>query len=638
MQTNGGRCRHLTVKDVKCFFYTMSIPESWTKFLAFNKVVPPEALPPDMQGRTVYLASRVLPMGFLNSVSLAQHVHRNLVAWSGDKVVTDETIGVNAPEAELRKDRAHPVGSPLWRVYLDNYDLLEKVKATSMVNLEGSCAPGVLALRQEYEVWGVPRNTKKAVQRSTRCELQGATVDGVEGIAYPRESKIGKYFGLAYTLCQMERAHQKQWQVACGGLVYFSMFRRPLLGSLNRVWGHIESYNSGPPGARVSPPDCKLETLRFLGLLPLGRMDFRLPMHEMVSCSDASSGGGGLCASAGLTPVGEMVSQGALRGDIPEHRGEMSVLCVGLFDGISALRVALDVLGVQVLGHVSIDKHPPARRVVESHYPGTIFVEDVASVNEEMVTEWATQFSQASLVLVGAGPPCQGVSGLNYDRKGALVDARSSLFQHVPRIISLLKAGFPWCAVHHLMESVASMDDVDKDVMSEGIGSTPILCDAGEISWCRRPRYYWFSWDMPEDDHHLWVRDREVPEVKLVGRQELDMVLQPGWIKVDPLRAFPTFTTSRPSPKPGRKPAGLRTCNTDEVQRWQQDQHRFPPYQYRLDNCVVNSRNLVRVPDVSERELMLGFPLHYTAACLPKGQRKGDVYNDTRLTLLGNTP
>ena len=34
---------------------------------------------------------------------------------------------------------------------------------------------------------------------------------------------------------------------------------------------------------------------------------------------------------------------------------------------------------------------------------------------------------------------------------------------------------------------------------------------------------------------------------------------------------------------------------------------------------------------------MLGFPLHYTAMCLPKSQRKGTEYNDTRLTLLGNS-
>ena len=39
-------------------------------------------------------------------------------------------------------------------------------------------------------------------------------------------------------------------------------------------------------------------------------------------------------------------------------------------------------------------------------------------VAEEMVRSWAGKFSQVGLVVLGAGPPCQGVSGLNASRKG----------------------------------------------------------------------------------------------------------------------------------------------------------------------------------------------------------------------------
>ena len=450
-------------EDVKCFFYIMAVPHYWVKYLAFNKVVPDQVLPEERKGRTTYVASRVLPMGFLNSVSLAQHVHRNLVSWSKPQEGEDETI-INAPQQELRKDRPMTVANPNWRVYLDNYDLLERVKATEMTSLEGTCAPGVLALRQEYEIWRVPKNMKKAVERSPYCEVQGTTVDGNKGRAFPRKGKLSKYFNLALSLVDLPVARQKQWQVVCGGLDYFSMFRRPLLGSLNRVWSHIESFNDAPRPVQLSPSDCKLEVLRFLGMLPLCRMDFRLDMHEMVTCSDASTEGGGACASVGLTPMGGMVSQGSLRGELPENRGDFTVLCIGLFDGISALRVALDVLGVQVLGHVSVDKRKLAQCVVESHYPATIFVDSVEEVDEEMVSQWSAKFSQCSLVLLGAGPPCQGVSGLNCDRRGAIHDERSSLFVHVPRIRNLLQRGFPWCPVHHLMESVSSMDQRDRQL------------------------------------------------------------------------------------------------------------------------------------------------------------------------------
>lgn len=630
------QCLLVSSEDVKCFFYTMSVPKAWTKYLAFNKLVPDCVLPPTLQGSRVYVASQVLPMGFLNSVSLAQHVHRNLTLKSQEMGAGREC---NAPEHELRKDRPFPSGDALWRIYLDNYDLLEKVEATQMVDLEGTQAPGVLALRHEYEFWDVPRNIKKSVQRSSRCEVQGATVDGLLGVAYPRESKLCKYFAMALDLCQRRGATQKQWQVVCGGLVYVAMFRRPLLGGLNKVWQHIESYGGPCHRYQVTPPECKLEVLRFLGCLPLARMDFRLDMHGMVTCSDASNTGGGVCASTATTPFGYLVAQGGLRGELVENRSDHMVLTVGLFDGIGALRVALDALGAQVIGHVSVEKEDFARRVVEAHYPGVIALEKVEDVDAGVVKEWSAKFSQASLVLLGAGPPCQGVSGLNADRRGALKDCRSSLFSHVPRIRDLLKKYFRWCPVYTLMESVASMDQKDRDVMSEAIGMRPLSCNAGTFTWCQRPRLYWVDWEIDNE----YTQEPELSgewspvQVTLTGTQDITEVTRRGWLKVDPDQPFPTFTTSRPQGKPGRKPAGLQSCSEQDLRRWAADSHRFPPYQYRQQHCLVNRQNTLRVPDVAERELMLGFPLHYTAACLPKGMRKEPNYSDARLYLLGNT-
>eukprot|EP00435_Cladocopium_sp_Y103_P050459 s406_g15.t1 len=625
--------QHLLVssEDVKCFFYTMAVPQCWTKFLAFNKPVPHEVLPPHLHGKSVYIASRVLPMGFLNSVSLAQHVHRTLVLRSGSG-------SVNAPELEHRKDRPIPEADATWRVYLDNYDLLEKVEATQLVQVEGTTAPGVLALRQQYEHWEVPRNTKKAVTRSAHAELQGATVDGERGIAFPREVKLSKYFSMALALCLQDRATQRQWQVACGGLVYFTMFRRPLLGSLNQIWRHIEDYAGSPTWYRKTPDDCRLEVLRFLGALPLARMDFRLDVHPLVTCSDASTTGGGICVSRGTTPVGRMVAQGSLRGELPETRSGAAVFAVGLFDGIGALRVALDALGVPVLGYVSAEKEASGKRVVETHFPGVITVDDVRDITEEMVRSWSTQFSQCTLVLVGAGPPCQGVSGLNADRLGALRDARSSLFTHVPRVRDLLRRHFVWCPVHTLMESVASMDAKDREIMTEAIGEEPLLCDAGCFTWCHRPRLYWLSWEVTHDESTLLLRrEGEVERIEFEGQQPLEQVLRKGWSKVDPTSPFPTFTTSRPQMKAGRKPAGIKQCQDHELQRWADDLHRFPPYQYRDGHCVRNRQGTLRVPDAPEREAMMGFPVGYTVPCVSKQERKGQHYQDVRLTLLGNS-
>ena len=289
------------------------------------------------------------------------------------------------------------------------------------------------------------------------------------------------YLAAALQLCKTDRVSQRQMQVVCGGLVYVSMFRRPLLGGLNAaVWRFIESFRPGIVFQQM-PAECKLEICRFVALFPLARMDFRTSMHPQVSCSDASTQGGGVCISEGLTRLGGLASVGTLRGTVPEDLRDFRILSIGLFDGIGALRVALDLLGVDVIGHVSVEVSQAATRVVESHFPNVVIVKDVAEVTDEMIQGWACRFSQASLVLIGAGPPCQGVSGLNASRRGALKDERSSLFVHVKRISQGVRKRFVWCPTHVLMESVASMDGEDREVMSQDFGDTPWLCDAGPV-------------------------------------------------------------------------------------------------------------------------------------------------------------
>ena len=627
----------ISSEDIRCFFYTMSVPATWYKFLAFNKPVPTCCLPEELNGQEAYLAARVLPMGFLNSVSLAQHVHRNLTLWSASGQALGE--GVNRPEQELRKDKPLSVCRDNWRVYLDNYDLLERVESTGLATLSGSLAPAVLSLRQEYERWEMPRNVKKSVMRSLGAEVQGAYVDGELGLAFPREGRLLKYIAAAFTLLGALTVSQRELQVVCGGLVYFSMFRRQLLGCLNAVWRFIESFNELPGSRKALPLDCKIEILRFVALIPLARLNFRLPVSEQVTCSDASTVGGGVCASQGVTRVGVMVEQGQLRGEAPELRVDHKVLTIGLFDGIAALRVAADVVGLDMVGHISVEKDGSARRVVESQFPETLHIDDVCLVDDEMVQQWSLRYSQAALVVVGAGPPCQGVSGLNADRKGALRDERSSLFSHVRRISGLVARHFVWAQVHVLMESVKSMDTQDRDIMSEDFGSQPWECDAGSMTWCSRPRLYWITWELQvQDGVTLELGSGTSPgRIELYALQDLDAVCKEGWTKVDPSRPFPTFTTSRPRPTPGRKPAGVAQCTPEELDRWLADLHRFPPYQYCDRNCMIDTKDTIRVPDVEEREVMLGFPVGYTSWCLPKADRKTAMYNDTRLTLLGNS-
>lgn len=117
-----------------------------------------------------------------------------------------------------------------------------------------------------------------------------------------------------------------------------------------------------------------------------------------------------------------------VRGDIPEEIHTTQILTVGLFDGLGALPLAVDALGIPVAGHLSVEKESTAKRVVESYFPDAVFHDDVQTVDAALVRSLSLRYPSVGLVLIGAGPPCQGVSGLNASKKGALLDARSSLF------------------------------------------------------------------------------------------------------------------------------------------------------------------------------------------------------------------
>ena len=74
-----GEVALLSSEDIRCFFYLFAIPEQWKAYKGFNKPVPESLVPAELHGRACVLVSRVLPMGFLNSVSIAQRIHQNVV-------------------------------------------------------------------------------------------------------------------------------------------------------------------------------------------------------------------------------------------------------------------------------------------------------------------------------------------------------------------------------------------------------------------------------------------------------------------------------------------------------------------------------------------------------------------------------
>ena len=217
-------------EDVRCFFYIFKIPREWRRFMAFNKPLPSSLWPSGGTSRRYYLCSRVLPMGFKNSVSIAQNIHRNLIQWAG---LRGGMLGDSS--SELRKDRPFSFANPLVRVYLDNYDQLCKVDGKTAALVRGAPTVETLSLRAKYESWGIPNHPKKSVVRQPVAEVQGAILDGVEGIAFPKKDKVLKYTHLAYLLLRQGRASLKQIQGSWG--------RAGLSGDVSKTPPRLPEWN-----------------------------------------------------------------------------------------------------------------------------------------------------------------------------------------------------------------------------------------------------------------------------------------------------------------------------------------------------------------------------------------------------------
>ena len=143
-------------------------------------------------------------------------------------------------EGEVRKDRPMSSALNLYRVYLDNFDALERVDCQLAGEIKGTVSPQVEQLRQCYEELGLPRHPKKAAERVTQGEMQGALLDGELGCAMPKPQKLIQYCKLGFELLVRGQSTLRELQVVCGGFVYIAIFRRPLLSRLNGVFEHMK--------------------------------------------------------------------------------------------------------------------------------------------------------------------------------------------------------------------------------------------------------------------------------------------------------------------------------------------------------------------------------------------------------------
>eukprot|EP00438_Fugacium_kawagutii_P035486 Skav230564 [mRNA] locus=scaffold2372:215072:220645:- [translate_table: standard] len=598
--------------DQRGAFYAWRLPPQWRKYMAFAWPVKGSVLGLDHR-RTVYVASAVIPMGWLNAVSLFQHLHRQLG-------MSDEPVGAGfPPELEWRRDRPVPQRPEQdclqWvQYYLDDFDSPEVVPEEDVERLKGTVSAVHQKQRDAYARQGVDISERKSHLREPVIIRMGAYVDGQAGIISAPRSKMFEVMGFFVWALGQDKPINKSLRMILGRLVRCFEFRRPLMSLLRSCW---------PSGSVLAARPWKVEAFRSLLraciMLPMAQADLRAQVDGLVSASDASEDGGGLCVSNQLSDEGDRIREqlnspefqrsrcapfqpaGAMLADSPKGP---RIFVLSLFDGVAAIMVALCRLPCRVVGFAASEIDLHCKRLVRKRWPGVIELGKVETIDAKVIETLVTSLGYAvDAVLISAGSPCQDLTRLLANRQGLQGD-RSKLFFEIPRIVALCEQRFP-NKVYQLVENVESMTDDNKRTFNQVLGVKALLINAHDLGWVRRPRLYWCSWPV-EAEGEEQVVDQGIWDHWIFpdAREPSDSWVDDSWERLHS-GPLPTFTRALPRAIPPRQPAGLAQASVAAKERWAADRHRFQVYQYENHHLLWRGDEW-RLPSLRERERVTG--------------------------------
>ena len=626
-------------EDMIGCFHLFRLPDSWSRYFAFNCAFKASDL--GLEGdKSVYIGSRVMPMGWCNSMGIVQYLHRRLL-----------TKATGSPQSlpmkrEVRKDKPFPVFnsssadlSAFWQTYCDDFDLPELVRESPEFykQLEGLHEWHELA-RDLYRAGNVPTSAEKAGVRKSRVTRLGALIDGVAGRISPSGERFGMLIGLTGYVLSLPRVNKHTLQVLCGHWTNAFQFRREASSYLSKVWSLISKMSNW--SYFILPLSVRREFISCLALLPLLQFNLRAALDPMVTVSDASETGGGACASISLTQEGIQAFTREINRIPAAGRDEVGL--ISLFDGIGGARQAFNLLGLEVAAFASSEVCPHACRVVRSAWPDVQEWGDIRDVDKSTVLSFLRSALHLKIIFIIAGSPCQDVSGLNAQGAG-LKGSRSSLLFEAIRVIDLVKSVARGIEVCVLVENVKSMDShgpESRRAFSKLLNLLPFTTCPSSFTDTRRPRYYWLSWTLWSNSTALIYEEDERSILKLVGNQpSWACQFEKGARRLEGCTTpFATFVQAIKRKRPPIRPAGLEGCSEAALTRWAADEYRYPPYQYEDRNGVFQN-GVWRPLNSRERSVRLGFPWNHCETAVTKSRRHSDPRGteDICCSLLGNS-
>ena len=187
-----------------------------------------------------------------------------------------------------------------------------------------------------------------------------------------------------------------------------------------------------------------------------------------------------------------------------------------LFSGIGGFDKAMVDAGIEIVGHSEIDTKADA-----------IYAKHFSNPNYGDITK-IVPLELPDFDLLVFGSPCTDLSISNNNRTG-LAGARSGLFYNAVDILQAKKPKF------FIMENVFSMDEENRNIISNTLGVMPIMISSALLSAQNRKRLYWVgrrtddgSYEtvpvtLPEDKHIYLsdIMEKQVDEKYYLKNQEI---------------------------------------------------------------------------------------------------------------------
>ena len=207
---------------------------------------------------------------------------------------------------------------------------------------------------------------------------------------------------------------------------------------------------------------------------------------------------------------------------------------LSLFDGMSCGQIALNKLGFNIEKYYASEIKPHAIEATQYNFPDTIQLGDVRFLEKERISELGID------LLIG-GSPCQDLSIIKQNRKGLKGD-KSALFWEYVRILKILKPKY------FLLENVASMKNIDKEIITNALGVEPILINSSVVSAQHRRRLYWTNIPIQEEliDKNVVLNDivdrDNLPQEKMSDKKRAFIERKRGgtmYVRVDGDKSMP---------------------------------------------------------------------------------------------------